>query len=135
MFSWADAHPAVSWSVLDHERTPKAAFAAVVEACRPVIVVADRFPDRVAPGDAFGLDVHVVSDLHDALEGAVLSGTLTWNGGEHEWRFAGDIGADTCAHVGTLQIVVPDAPGRLVLDLTLDHPSAAATNRYVTTIA
>ncbi|MDP9387461.1 MAG: hypothetical protein M3Q48_05895, partial [Actinomycetota bacterium] len=41
-FSLADGHPGVTWSVLDHERQPKAGWAALVAACAPVVVVADR---------------------------------------------------------------------------------------------
>src|SRR5205807_5731066 len=59
-FCFADAHPAVTWAVLDHRRVPKAAHASLVEACAPVIVVADRPAASYAPGDAISLDVHVV---------------------------------------------------------------------------
>jgi beta-mannosidase len=134
VFSWGDGHPAVSWSVLDHQRVPKAAFHALADACRPVIVVSDRFPASVAPGDALGIDLHVVNDLRIPLHEAVVTARLTWRGGEHVWRFAGDVDADSCALVGTLQIVVADAPGPLVLDLTLEHADAAATNRSETRI-
>src|SRR6266851_682866 len=41
-FLLADCHPAVSCSVLDHERAPKAGYWAMAEACAPLIVVADR---------------------------------------------------------------------------------------------
>ncbi|MBX3287030.1 MAG: glycoside hydrolase, partial [Actinobacteria bacterium] len=59
-FLLADGHPAVSWSVLDHERVPKAGYAALRDACRPVIVVADRLPAEVVAGQALAIDVHVV---------------------------------------------------------------------------
>jgi hypothetical protein len=36
--------------------------------------------------------------------------------------------------VGTLQFVVPDAPGQLWLDLSLVHGDEVATNRYESTI-
>jgi hypothetical protein len=49
--------------VLDHERR-QAAFDALRDACRPVIVVADRPPEHVHPGDHLTLDVHVVSDAY-----------------------------------------------------------------------
>src|SRR4029453_12917403 len=58
----ADAHPGITTALLDHERRPKAAYAALQAACRPVIVVADRLPAAVTPGEALALDVHVVSD-------------------------------------------------------------------------
>lgn len=113
-----DGHPAVSWSLLDHERVPKAGWEALRAACRPVIVVADRLP-AVAPGEALALDVHVVSDRRAPIEGITATACVTWTGGEHTWRFGGDVGADACVRVGTLQLVVPDAPGSLGLSLRL----------------
>ena len=58
------------------------------------------------------------------------------NGGiaGHQWQWQGDVGADTCVRVGTCQMVVPDAPGELWLDLTLEHDHLVATNRYTCTI-
>lgn len=130
----ADSRPAVGWGVLDHERHPKAAFGQVVEACRPVIVVSDRLPGSVTAGDALALDVHVVSDLRVALDGVTCRATLSWEGGAHEWAWSGDIAADCCARIGTVQFVVPDAPGELTLDLVLDHGEAVVTNRTSTRI-
>lgn len=118
-FSFADPAPRVSWSVLDHERRPKLGYEALRAACAPVIVVADRLPATVAPGDGLALAVHVVSDLRHPLEGLELTATLSWDGGAHRWRFRGDVPADACVRVGTLQLEVPDAPGRLALELEL----------------
>jgi beta-mannosidase len=130
LFLLADAQPAVSWSVLDHRRVPKLGFAAVVDACRPVIIVADRMPAAIAPGASLALDVHVVNDLHHSLDDAVLTAALRWPGGHHEWRFGGDVPADDCVRVGIVRFIAPDAPGRLELDLTLEADTVAATNRY-----
>ena len=129
-----DAHPAVSWSVLDHERHPKLAYQAVLEACRPVIVVADRLPGDVAAGDALALDVHVVSDERRLLEDVTCTATLRWPGGHHQWAWRGDVPPDSCVRVGTAQFVVPDAAGDLWFDLTVEHGDVAATNRYTSTI-
>jgi beta-mannosidase len=109
LFSLADSldHPAVTWSILGHDRAPKLAFEAVSEACQPVIVVADRLPEVVTVGDAFALDVHVVSDLRHALRGGITSARLHWPGGEHSWRWQGDVGADTCVRVGAVNLLVP----------------------------
>lgn len=115
-FSFADGHPGVTWSVLDHERVPKLGYHALTAACRPVIVVADRLPASVSPGDAVALDVHVVSDRRMELSGRV-DAELTWDGGQHSWSFEGAVPADSCALVGTVQFEVPDAPGELVLRL------------------
>jgi beta-mannosidase len=136
LFMLNDSSPMISWSILDHTRAPKLAFQVVVDACRPVIIVADRLPATVAPGDAIALDVHVVNDLRQPLVDAVLHAHLQWANGEHKWTFVGTSEADDCTRIATLQFVVPDAAGQLVLDLTLDAGSvAAATNRDETLIA
>jgi beta-mannosidase len=134
MFSLADAHPAVTWAVLGHDRAAKQGYHAMAEACRPVIVVADRFPATVKPGDALALDVHVVSDLREVVENATITTLLSWRGGDHGWRWSGEVAADSCVRVGTIQLVVPDAPGDLVLDLALVGRDVAVTNRYETRI-
>ncbi|MDP1807385.1 MAG: hypothetical protein Q8K72_19570, partial [Acidimicrobiales bacterium] len=106
-FCLADGHPGVTWSVLDHERAPKLGFEALRAACRPVIVVADRPPATVAAGDALALDVHVVSDLRHAIDDAHITAELLWPGGNRTWRWQGDLPADGCERVGTVQVVVP----------------------------
>jgi beta-mannosidase len=130
LFSFADGNPAISWSILDHERRPKRAFAAVADACRPVIVVADRLPATLAPGDSVALDVHVVNDLRIPLDGAIVTARASWPGGESMHRFMGDVLADACARVGTLRFDVPDVRGLLTVDLTLEHDAATVSNRY-----
>jgi beta-mannosidase len=134
-FCFADGHPAVTWSVLGHDRAPKLAYDALRAACRPVIVVADRLLAVVAPGDALALDVHVVSDLRTPVEDAEITAQLCWAGGERSWRWRGDIPADGCQRVGTMQIVVPDASGPLVLTLACRHDGEQADNRYDATIS
>ena len=55
-------------------------------------------------------------------------------GGGHAWRFWGDVGADSVTRIATVQLIVPDSPGPLTLDITLtdgttvgtDDPEAAA---------
>jgi beta-mannosidase len=100
-------------------------------ACRPVVVVCEAPPDVVAPGDTLALDVHVVSDLRAAIDGAVVSATVRWSGGEHTWRWGGDIPADGCERVGTITLVVPDVPGPLTIDVRFDD----VVNSYGATIA
>ena len=135
-FALNDPVPAISFSVLDHERAPKLAFHAVAEACRPVIVVSDRAPAVVRPGQSLALDVHVVSDLRHDLVGATVTATLRWSvDGSHAWSFGGDVAADSCVRVGTIQFVVPDAPGDLWLDLTFEAADHVVTNRSTATIA
>ena len=112
-FLFADAWPAVTWSVLGHDRQPKPGFQALVEVCRPVIVVAERPPALLAPGDTVAIDVHV---------------------GHHTWRWQGDVPADECIRIGTVSAMVPNAPGAMDLDLELICDDVAVTNRYRSTI-
>jgi beta-mannosidase len=135
MFLLNDAQPAVSWSVLDHRREAKLGYHALTEACRPVIIVADRLPERVEPGSALALDVHVVNDLRRSITDADVSARLSWPGGAHSWRWRGDVGADGVARVGIVRFVVPDALGPLALDLDFVGGDVAATNRYEGEIA
>ncbi|HMJ79273.1 MAG TPA: hypothetical protein VK507_25030, partial [Iamia sp.] len=133
----ADPQPAVSSALLDHARVATPAWDALRAACRPVIVVADQLPATVQPGDALALDVHVVSDLRTPLDGVTATVVARWPGGEHTWRAGGAVGADACVRVTTIQLVVPDAPGPLTLDLVLMSPDgeSLATNHDATTVA
>jgi beta-mannosidase len=134
LFSLTDAHPAVSWSVLDHERVPKRGWDAVVDACRPVVVVADRPPATVRPGDPMALDVHVVSDLREELPEAEVRAHVVWSDGEHRWRWAGAVPADSCTRVGMVRLVVPDAVGPLAIHLDLVAGDLVVSNRYDTLV-
>ena len=131
----ADSHPAVSWSLLDHRRVPKAAYQAVAEACEPVIVVADRPLARYGPGQEVAWDVHVVSDLHQPIERAVVTARVTSEAGEQQsWAWAGPIEADTCVRVGTVRTTTPGRAGPFVLELDLEAGSVKATNRYLSAV-
>ena len=134
-FSWlADPAPMISASVLDHERAPKLAWQAVVDACRPVVVITDPLPAVSRPAHELGLDVHVVNDLRGAVVDATVAVTCTWRGGRRQWAFRGDVDADSCALVGRLELTVPDRPGELLLGLALtgrdaDDSEVTATRR------
>jgi beta-mannosidase len=135
-FAFADCAPLVSWAVLDHERVPKLGYDALKAACAPVIVVADRLPESLAPGQAIALDLHVVSDRRWALDGLLCEAELTWEGGAHRWQFTGDVPADGVVRVGTIQLEAPRAPGPLTLDLRVTGPGldAPVTDRDQTLV-
>jgi hypothetical protein len=130
----ADAQPAISWSLLDESRQAKSAYHALAEACRPVIVVADRLPAVLRPNQTLGLDVHVVNDLRVPLEQARVTARLSWEGGSQAWAWEGSVGSDGCVRVGTISIVTPEAYGPMQLDLDLIAAEQAASNRYQTVI-
>ncbi|HET9547030.1 MAG TPA: hypothetical protein VFO97_04305 [Desertimonas sp.] len=124
-FSWyADAMPMISASVLDHERQPKAAWAAIIEACRPVIVVCDALPAVVEPGRALTFGIHVVNDLRETLA-ATVAVSASWPGGTRQWGFRGEVEADDCTLVGKVTIDVPDVAGELLVGVALDGRTAS----------
>jgi beta-mannosidase len=132
-FCFADGAPAVSASVLDHERQPKPGFEALRDACRPVIVVADRPPEHVHPGDRLLLDIHAVSDARIAYSDIIVHADLSYGmEAQRAWTFQGDLPADSCVRVGAIAIDVPDITEPLVLDLRLSGSGLDVSNRYGT---
>jgi beta-mannosidase len=129
-----DSAPAISSSILDHERRPKAAYATVAAACAPVLVIADPLPDDLERGETVDLDVHVVSDLRHGLDFAVVDAVVSSPAGEQRWRFGGAIPADDVVKVGRIRFDVTDERGPLALDLQLTSGDITSHNRYTTTI-
>lgn len=125
-----DGPAPIGFGVLDAGRNPKPAFLALLDACRPLAVIADAPAEVLAPGDALALDIHVVSDLRESMPEARVDATLEWAGNTTRWHWTGAIPADSCVRVATLQAVVPDEPGELVLDLQVQAGDRVATNRY-----
>jgi beta-mannosidase len=132
LFLLADAQPAVTWSVLDHERRPKAGYAAVAAACAPVIITVTRPATNYRPGERLTLDVHAISDLRRPLEAAEARVALRWSGGGHTWRYGGDIPADSCVRIGRLDHTLPTpvAPGPLTIEAELVWADGSVTNTY-----
>jgi beta-mannosidase len=133
LFMLTDSQPAVSWSVLDHERAPKAGYQAVAAACAPVIITADRPAATYRPGERIDLDLHAVSDLRVPLRGVTAEAALAWPSGRRTWRFEGEVEADSCTRIGRIRADLPRSPseaGPITLDLTLRWSGGTATNRY-----
>ena len=126
---FADSHPAVSTALVDWQRWPKPAYEALAKACQPVIVVADRPPAELTPGDELSIGVHVVSDCREPVVGLHAEAILEWPSGSQAWNWEGTVGRDECVQVGTLHWRVPDASGPAALHLRLTGP-VEATNRY-----
>jgi beta-mannosidase len=129
-YMFHDVQPGISAAVLDDERRPKPAWEALREACRPVIVVADPLPASIEPGADLHLAVHAVSDLRKPLANVEVAATLRWRQERLEWRFGGEIEADSVVRVGTARFAAPTVPGPLRLDLTLTADGVTASNSY-----
>ncbi|GJM37677.1 MAG: glycoside hydrolase [Acidimicrobiales bacterium] len=135
-FYLADPSPAGGFGVLDHDRRPKPAWQALVDACRPVIVVADPLPAVAHRGEALTVAIHVVSDRREAIEDAVVRATVRSQDGvgetidEQTQGWGGAIAPDECSRIGDLSFVVPDGTDRIVVDLDLTGTDLSVTNRY-----
>ncbi len=117
-FSFADAQAAVTWSVLDHLRTPKAGYGALRDACRTVLPMLD--PRTGA--------LHVSNTGRRRLTGATLE---VADGSGRVRRFTGDVPPSDVVYVG--RIDPPAASdGRLAdVRLTLEHPdTGTVVNGY-----
>jgi beta-mannosidase len=115
-FSFADGHPGVTWSVLDHDRLPKAGHAALAAACRSVLPMVDPRTGHV----------HVANELRRPFASAELE--IWLDGGDRPaGRFSGDLPADSLVYIGTVEL--PPSPGRAVV--VLRHSELGAVeNRY-----
>jgi hypothetical protein len=127
----------VSWSVLDHDRLPKAGYHAVTAACAPVIITADRPEPSYRPGERLLLDLHAVSDLRRPVSGAIARAVVRWPGGAKMWKFAGEVQPDTCVRIGRIDHTVPPEtePGPLAVELDLRWENGHASNAYLSQVA
>ncbi|MEZ5412513.1 MAG: hypothetical protein R2761_31045 [Acidimicrobiales bacterium] len=129
-----DAEPDGGFGLLDHDRIPKPAYDAVVEACRPVIVVADSPPPIATPDEQLSLAVHAVSDLRHEI-GPVR---VTARARLHDWmverHWIGQLPADSCAYIGTIDLRIPPRTGALTIELELEAGDRYITNRYQTVV-
>jgi len=112
-FCFADGHPGVTWSVLDHERRPKAGLAALAAACRSVLPMLDPRTGHV----------HVANELRRPLAGAEIE----VGHGPRRWAFGGDVAADSLAYVGRVDVPA----GAAAVQVVLRQPDVGeVVNRY-----
>jgi beta-mannosidase len=140
MFCFQDAadHPAVTWSVIGNDGSPKQGYEALKAACAPVIVVGDRLSPSLAPGSSTEIDVHVVNDLRTTLRNATVVATLRIGSATPlRWTWTGDCPADHVVRVGSVPVWIPaQAPVHTPVELRLEmiHPEHRPTNVDATVI-
>lgn len=126
-FALADPAPGATAALLDHERAPKPAWHAFVEACAPVIAVLDELPEHLRVDDRVELDLHVVNDRRTPVEGLRVVVSAAWESREdepfHRVGWAGSAAADVVERVGSLELVVPEPPP----DATAQGPTVVVT--------
>jgi beta-mannosidase len=114
-FCFADGHPGVTWSVLDHDRRPKAGHAALAAACRSVLPMVDPRTGNV----------HVANEVRTPFAAAEIEVRL--DGAERPAaRFTGDLPADSLVYVGRVELL--PSPRRAVV--ALRHPELAVVENH-----
>jgi len=118
----ADPAPGATAALFDHERNPKPAWRAFVEACAPVIAVLDEPPEHLVVGHRVALDLHVVNDLRTPVDRLRAVVSAAWAGREEEpfqrAGWTGAVAADAVERIGTFGFVVPAPPPDLAPDQT-----------------
>jgi beta-mannosidase len=129
-FMLNDPAPAISWSVVDWRRRPKAAFEVLKTAMAPVLICAEYPEESYEAGAVLSLPLFVVNDLARDLgevswswELLLGESTMARGGGETE------IARDSVVRIGEARAALP-APGDAVLVLRLSGREASASNRY-----
>ena len=142
--SLIDASPGGGFGVFDFDRRPKPAHEVLIDACRPVVVVAEPPPSLVVPDQSISMPIHVISDLRERLESVRVTAHAHRAGRDddrgrrdpwsHKMVWEGDLSADCCQWIGDLTFAAPDGPGALLIDLELESVDRLATNRYRTVV-
>jgi beta-mannosidase len=132
-FDLVDAHPAVSWSVLDHERTPKLGYHALRDACAPTIVTTSPLPPALTADQQISLGVFAVNDRKIAFADMVVTLHLHWSdhaSTEQTWRWVGDLPADGCVRIGAVDVTVPTASALELRVELLDADGAVVAQHH-----
>jgi beta-mannosidase len=129
-FMLNDPAQAISWSVVDWRRRPKAAYEILKTAMNPVLICAEYPQESYEAGTDLSLQLFVVNDLARGL------GEVGWSwelrlGGANIARGAGEteIARDSVVRIGEASATLP-APGIAVLQLRLSGRDVTAHNRY-----
>ncbi len=140
LFYLADPADAGGFGVLNRRRSAKPGWQALVDACRPIIVVADPLGAVLAPGEGVDLAVHVVSDVRNPIPDARVRATVRANitgGGSaivSEQSWSGTIPQDACSLIGRVKAAVPGLANELVVSLKLTAETMTVTNEYRTPV-
>lgn len=130
-FMLNDPAPAISWSVVDWQRRPKAAYAVLGKAMGPVLICAEYPKASYGVGERFSLPLFVVNDLPRGLAEVswewelLLGGYSVARGGGEE----AEVPKDSVVRIGEAKATL-SAPGPTVLRLRLFSGEETVSNEY-----
>ncbi len=135
-FYFADPSAAGGYGVRHSDRRVKPGWQALIDACRPVIVVADSVPTTLHRGGTQLIDIHVISDQPEPISDAEIRATVTLRDGSAvSTTWAGTVAADECEKVGVVELAAPPTSGEIRLDLRLTADGINVANTYQTVVA
>src|SRR5262249_4727125 len=110
VFMFADFWPAITWSVVEYDRTPKLAYVALQRSMAPLQAMLAT-PWAIAPGERFQVPAFVVNDTRDPVPGARVRVSA---GAMPVAEFSVDLPANAVVELGDVAVVGPPA-GELCL--------------------
>lgn len=131
-FMFTDAHPAVSWSMVDYWREPKLSYHAYAQALSPVYAFALTPKDRYRPKQRAVIPVHVVNDRpHPVAVKVTVSLHDPAGGARGTWTHALQLGPDAPAMPVSRVSFLPDAEGPWALEVAWEaEGEPAQAQRY-----
>lgn len=129
-FMLNDPAPAISWSVADWRRRPKAAYEVLRAAMSPVLLCSEYPEEGYGLGEAISLFLFVVNDLARGLGRLRWSWELSIEGaGIAQGSGEVEVSADSVVRIGRARARLP-IPGRAELRLRLYGEGVEASNAY-----
>ncbi|HHW14290.1 MAG TPA: glycoside hydrolase, partial [Firmicutes bacterium] len=131
-FSFADPNPAVSWSVLDYWRRPKASYYHLARCYHPEYVFTLLGKDVYRPGETIRAPIYLTSDAPRSHPRVRVAAKVTDPAGGQlaAAEFESRLPADTRAFAIGEVSFVPRVTGKHVLALDLDYGEGFFANRY-----
>ncbi len=77
VFQFVDCWPAITWSLIEYDRTPKKAYYALSESMQPLICIIDCDSYQMTSGTKIGFPLIVINDLMRAYRDLRLEITIT----------------------------------------------------------
>jgi beta-mannosidase len=129
-FMLNDPAPAISWSVLDWRRRPKAAYEVLKAAMSPVLIFSEYPKEGYGLGETISLSLFVVNDLARGLGRLRWAWELSIEGaGISQSSGEAEVSADSVARIGRVRARLP-VPGRAELRLRLYGAGVETSNAY-----
>jgi beta-mannosidase len=130
-FMFTDANPAVSWSIVDYWRVPKASYYALQRAFRPTYACTIVPATAVARGQAVDVPLFVMNDLRTAIAVTVTMTVRDPDGTtlaqvEHQRH----VPADAMAMQLDELRLTPTQTGRYHIDITLRDANGVLEQTY-----